>query len=72
MDESQHAAIAAARDQYLAAADAQLAAIRGYYATFQIAPGAEDAQAALEIQLREHAAWLCALISGALTTSGGV
>lgn len=71
-DASQHAAIAAVRDQYLATADAQLAAVRGYYATFQTHPGEEDAQAALEIQLREHAAWLCALISGALTTSGGV
>ena len=66
-DGSQHAAITAARDGFLSTADAQLTAIRGFYATFQLEPEDNEAQLALEIQLRGHAAWLCALISGALT-----
>lgn len=72
-DDSQHEAIAATRDSFIAMTDAQLSAIRGYYATFQLVPEESEVQCALEIQLREHAAWLCALISGALVThSGGI
>ena len=37
----------------------------------QLLPGEDAVQAALEIQLRGHAAWLCALISGALTAREG-
>lgn len=70
-DDGQHKAIAAARDSFIAMTDAQMSAIRGFYATFQVAPEASEAQLALEIQLREHAAWLCALISGALTSPEG-
>lgn len=72
-DDSQHEAIAATQDSFIAMTDAQLSAIRGYYATFQLVPEESEVQCALEIQLREHAAWLCALISGALVThSGGI
>ena len=70
-DDAQHAAITAARDRFLASIDAQQTAISGYYNTFQLLPGEDAVQAALEIQLRGHAAWLCALISGALTAREG-
>ena len=64
-------AITAARDRFLASIDAQQTAISGYYNTFQLLPGEDAVQAALEIQMRGHAAWLCALISGALTAREG-
>ena len=70
-DNAQHAAITAARDRFLAGIDAQQTAISSYYNTFQLLPGEDAVQAALEIQLRGHAAWLCALISGALTAQEG-
>lgn len=65
--EDQHPAIIAARDQYLAAADAQHAAIEAYYAGFQIVPDSSAAYDALLMMHRHQAAWLCALISGSLT-----
>ena len=70
-DESQHEAISRARSLFLSAADAQEQAIEGYYGTFQVNPGDAAPCAALELLLRDHTAWLCALISGALTGYDG-
>lgn len=70
-DERQHEIITRARSLFLSAADAQQQAIAGYYATFQVSPGDAAPYAALELSLRGHAAWLCALISGALTGYDG-
>lgn len=70
-DESQHGGIAKARETFLAAMDAQEQAIAAYYGTFQEYPGDAAPYAALELQLRGHAAWLCALVSGALTGYDG-
>ena len=70
-DESQHEAITRARSLFLSAADAQEQAIEGYYGTFQVNPGDAAPCAAQELMLRDHAAWLCALITGALTGYDG-
>lgn len=65
-DEELHAGIRLMRTQYLAMADAAQQSVGRYYGTFQIEPGEAKVCAAVESQLRGHAAWLCALISGAL------
>ena len=49
--------------------DAQLRAVCRYYESFQIDPGEAQAIGALVKQLREHAAWLCAMTSGALAVN---
>ena len=70
-DESQPEAISRARSLFLSTADAQEQAIEGYYGTFQVNPGDAAPCAALELLLRDHTAWLCALITGALTGYDG-
>lgn len=66
--EENHSAVTASRALFLSWAEAQRVAIDGWYATFQILPGAGQVEYALEISLREQAAWLCAMISGSLAT----
>ena len=65
-EEDLHGGIIAARALFLSAMEGEMTAIRRYYDTFQIVPGEAAPAYALEMQLRSHAAWLCALVSGAL------
>lgn len=69
-DESVRASIAAGQALFMSAAEAHCAAIDGWYATFQSPLSAAETQYALELHLREHAAWLCAMLSGSLVQYG--
>ncbi|MGN0741627.1 MAG: peptidoglycan-binding protein [Candidatus Fimadaptatus sp.] len=64
--EEQRDAVQAARALFVASVEARRAAIEGLYAGYQIEPDAAQAEYALELSLREHASWLCALLSGIL------
>ncbi|MGN1070322.1 MAG: peptidoglycan-binding protein [Candidatus Fimadaptatus sp.] len=66
--EEQRDAVQAARALFVASVEARRAAIEGLYAGYQIEPDAAQAESALELSLREHASWLCALLSGILAT----
>ena len=63
--------VVTSRTLYLSAMEAQLRAVRAYYGSFQIDPGEAQAIAALVLELRGHAAWLCAMTSGALAVNEG-
>ena len=65
-----HGSIVAARALFLSSMEAEQAAIRRYYESLQVAPSGAAPARALEMQLRAHAAWLCALTSGALVAAG--
>lgn len=67
--ESDRNQIIAARTLTLSAFEAQLLAVNQWYDTFQVQPEDSEAYWALEIQMREHATWLCALLSGALAAN---
>ena len=67
--DDEKANIVASRSLFLSAMEAQLRAVRQYYGTFQIDPGRAQAFRAMEIPMREHAAWLCALTSGSLAVN---
>ena len=64
--EGQRDAVLAARALFVASVEARRAAIEGLYSGYQIAPDAAQAESALEMSLREHTSWLCALLSGML------
>lgn len=66
--EEQRDAVQAARALFVASVEARRAAIEGLYAGYHIEPDAAQAESALELSLREHASWLCALLSGILAT----
>lgn len=65
--ESGRAPIIAAKALYMSGISSQRAAIESYYSEFQIQPARAQVYSALEISMRNHAAWLCAMISGSLT-----
>ena len=67
--DDEKANIVASRSLFLSAMEAQLRAVLQYYGTFQIDPGRAQAFRAMEIPMREHAAWLCALTSGSLSVN---
>lgn len=67
--DDEKANIVASRSLFLSAMEAQLRAVLQYYGTFQIDPGRAQAFRAMEIPMREHAAWLCALTSGSLAVN---
>lgn len=69
VDEGERSQIIAARTLTLSAFEAQLMAVNQLYDTFQVPPQDSEAYRALEIQMREHAAWLCSLLSGALVVN---
>ena len=69
--EDNMADVVTSRTLYLSATEAQLRAVRTYYASFQIDPGEAQATGALVLQLRAHAAWLCAMTSGSLAVNEG-
>ena len=70
-DDAEKANIIASRSLFLSAMEAQLRAVLQYYGTFQVDPGRAQALRAMEIPMREHAAWLCALTSGSLAVNEG-
>lgn len=69
-DESEKDAILAARALYLSSIEAHRIAIDGWYSCFQTPVSAENVEYTLELPLREHAAWLCAMLSGSMTKGG--
>ena len=70
VDEKDRSAIASARTQYLSSIEAHRAAINAWYACFQTLPSADRVDATLVVSLREHAAWLCAMLCGQLADDG--
>ena len=70
VDEEHRGAIATARTQYLASIEAHRAATDAWYGCFQTLPSADRVDATLVVSLREHAAWLCAVLSGQLADDG--
>lgn len=69
-DESEKDAILATRALYLSSIEAHRIAINGWYSCFQTPVSAENVEYAMELPLREHAAWLCAMLSGSMTKGG--
>ena len=69
-DEANRASIAAAKALYLSSMETRRLAMEAWYACFQSPPSAEQVEYALELPLREHAAWLCAVLSGSLAEGG--
>ena len=70
VDEEDRGAVASARTQYMASMEAHRAAIDAWYGCFQTLPSAGRVEATLAASLREHAAWLCAVLSGQLADDG--
>lgn len=70
VDEEDRSAIASARTQYLSSIEAHRAAIDAWYGCFQTLPSADRVDATLVVSLREHTAWLCAVLSGQLADDG--
>lgn len=69
-DDSEKDAILAARALYLSSIEAHRIAIDGWYSCFQMPVSAKNVEYTLELPLREHAAWLCAMLSGSMTKGG--
>lgn len=65
-DEPEKDSVLAARALYLSSMEAHRVAIDSWYASFQTPVSPEQIEYALELPLREHAAWLCALLSGSI------
>ena len=68
--EENRSALAAAETLFLSSVETLRVAAGGYYDTFQIRPSPAEEEYALETLLREHAAWLCAMISGSMAEGG--
>ena len=64
VEEENRPMIAAARAQYLVSIETQRKGLTQWYATFQTDPGEAAVDYAIETLLREHVAWLCAVLSG--------